>query len=361
MEAPPTLKRSPLHASHLDLGARLVEFAGWEMPIQYGGILQEHRAVRESAGMFDISHMGEFLVRGETAGAWLDRMLTNRASALAPGEGQYTLLLNESGGVIDDLILYRLEPSLYYAVVNASKVEEDFRWMDRHRPEEVDLLDESGATAAIAVQGPDSERIFHNVFGSSMPERNRIVSVGSGLAAGTGYTGEAGFELFVSATRVREVWDELFAAGVMPCGLGARDTLRLEACYPLNGNDLSPDRTPLEAGLKPFVDLGKEAFIGKEALIRQRQEGLPSRLAAIRMTGKTPPVRPHYPVLDSEGTPVGETSSGAPSPTLGCSIALAYLPPALAKPNTPLQIEVRGRFYQGSVCKKPFYQRTSIS
>jgi len=355
----PTLKSSPLRERHLQAGARLVDFAGWEMPVQYRGILHEHQAVRERAGMFDISHMGEFMVRGATAGSWLDRVLTNTASALETGEGQYTLMLNPEGGVIDDLILYRFEPDLFYLVVNASKIDEDLAWLEQHLPDEIQLADESAATGAVAVQGPDAQSVFEKVFGGIMPAKNRIIPVGGGWAAGTGYTGEEGFELFGSATRIGEIWDQLAAAGAEPCGLGARDTLRLEACYPLNGNDLAPDRTPLEAGLKPFVALEKEDFIGKSALEEQRATGLRERLAAIKLEGKTPPLRPHYPVL-ADGEQIGETTSGALSPTLGYGIALAYLPKAHAKVGTTIEVDIRGRKYQGSVCKKPFYQRNSI-
>jgi len=354
-----TLKSSPLHQKHVEAGARLVDFAGWEMPVQYEGILHEHKAVRERVGMFDISHMGEFIVRGARAGSWLDRMLTNTASPLEPGQGQYTLMLNPEGGVIDDLILYRLEPDLFYLVVNASKVDEDFHWLERHLTDEVQLADETEATGALAVQGPEAGDAFEKLFGGIMPARNRIIAVGGGWAAGTGYTGEDGFEFFGAATRIAEIWDQLRQAGVPPCGLGARDTLRLEACFPLNGNDLSPSRSPLAAGLKRFVDLDKDDFIGKEALVRQRENGLAERLVAISMQGKTPPVRPHYPIL-ANGETLGETSSGALSPTLGHGIALAYLPTKYAKIGTAIEIDIRGRKYQGSVCKKPFYQRNSI-
>jgi aminomethyltransferase len=354
-------QRTPLYDKHVAAGGRVVDFAGWEMPVQYTGILDEHRTVRESCGVFDISHMGEFFVRGIGAVSWLDGLLTNRVARLAVGESQYSLMLNENGGVIDDLIVYRIGDTEFLLIVNAGKIDEDAAWLKTHLAEGVEFENRSVEYAALAVQGPDAGRIFELVFARPMPpERNRVLTLpaqagGRLFAVTTGYTGESGFEIVFPATEAETVWDTIVSAGVKPAGLGARDTLRLEMCYPLNGSDLSPEHTPLEAGLGFFVDFEKPAFIGRDALLRQKAEGLSVRLSAIQVQDKCPPIRSHYPVL-ANGTPVAETTSGALSPSLNCGIALAYLPFELAKVGQALEIEVRGRRYAATVVKKPFYQ-----
>jgi len=353
--------RTPLYDRHLALGGRMVDFAGWEMPVQYTGILDEHRAVREAVGMFDISHMGEFFVRGPGATAWLDSLLTNRVEKLSAGEAQYTLMLNEQGGVIDDLIVYRLGDEEYLLVVNAAKIDEDAAWLKAHGKDGISFEDRSGDYSAIAVQGPVARGVFQTVFGVALPmERNRVIHIkaagAEGFAVTTGYTGEDGFEVVIPNSAAPAIWDALAAAGAKPCGLGARDTLRLEMCYPLNGSDLSPERTPLEAGLGFFVDLTKGAFVGRGILAAQKSAGLATRLAAIAIREKSPPIRPHYPVW-ANGEAVSETCSGALSPSLGHGIAMAYLPAALAKVGQDVEIEVRGRRYKASVVKKPFLTR----
>ncbi len=352
-------QRTPLYDKHVAAGGRIVDFAGWEMPVQYTGILDEHRAVREACGVFDISHMGEFFVRGDGAAAWLDSLLTNRLARLSVGEAQYTLMLNERGGVIDDLIVYRIGESEFLLVVNAAKIDEDAAWLSSHLAAGIEFENRSDDYAALAVQGPKASEVFEKTFARALPaERNRVIHWDGLFAVTTGYTGEAGFEVLVPARQAEAVWDQLLASGAKPCGLGARDTLRLEMCYPLNGSDLSPDRTPLEAGLGFFVDLEKGDFIGRDALVVQKKDGLPVRLAAILVTEKSPPIRPHY-AVHADGQNLTETTSGALSPSLGSGIALAYLPFALAKVGQPLEIEVRGRRYAASVVKKPFYQQKS--
>ena len=353
-------RRTPLYDRHVAAGGRMVDFAGWEMPVQYSGILEEHRIVREETGIFDISHMGEFFVRGPGAPAWLESLLTNRVAKLAVGEAQYTLMLNEQGGVIDDLIVYRIGDMEFLLVVNAAKIAEDAAWMHGRLVDGIAFENRSDDFAALAVQGPLAAAVFEKFAGQSLPaERNRVIELTGGggpvFAVTTGYTGERGFEVVFPAGEADAVWDSLLSAGAKPCGLGARDTLRLEMCYPLNGSDLSPDRTPLEAGLGFFVDWEKGGFVGRDALLKQKSAGLSSRLVAIRVEEKSPPIRSHYAVF-SEGEKVGETSSGVLSPSLGCGIAMAYLPFALAKAGTALEIEVRGRRYRACVVKKPFYQ-----
>ncbi len=353
------LKHSPLEAAHLALGAKLVEFAGWFMPVQYTSIIGEHGAVRGNCGIFDISHMGQFIVSGPGAEAWLNRMLTNNISRLAPGQGQYTIMLNDNGGVIDDLIAYRTGETEYFLVVNASMIEEDFFWMAGRQPEDVTLRNESDLWAGMAIQGPLAAEIFAKACpGGTLPDRNGIATTASGaIVCRTGYTGEDGFEFFCPSADGISWWEKLLSAGASPCGLGARDTLRLEMGYPLNGNDLSPERTPIEAGLGFFCDLDKGDFIGRETLARQKAEGPALKLTALQYTDKGPPPRSHYPVVSAEGEVIGELASGALSPSLMTGIGMAYLPASYAKPGTALQIDVRGRLFSATVVKKPFYKK----
>ncbi len=353
------MKRSPLEGAHLALGARLVPFAGWNMPVQYTSIIDEHKAVRERAGIFDISHMGQFIVSGAGSCGWLNRMFTNNIAKLSPGRGQYTLMLNESGGVIDDLIAYRTGETDYFLVVNASMIEEDFFWLARHQVEDATLRNESDLWAGMAIQGPLAAETFAKACpGAELPARNGISFTADGaIVCRTGYTGEDGFEFFCPAAEGAAWWDKFLAAGAAPCGLGARDTLRLEMGYPLNGNDLSPERSPIEAGLGFFCDLDKGEFIGRETLARQKADGPSVKLTAIQYTGKGAPPRAHYPVLSEDGKTIGELASGVLSPSLMTGIAMAYLPAGYSKPGTTLQIDVRGRPFPAKVVKKPFYKR----
>ncbi len=326
------------------------------MPVQYTSILHEHAAVREKAGVFDISHMGQVFVTGENHLAWLDRMLTNRLSKLQPGEGQYTLMLNEKGGVIDDLIAYRMSEDETLLVINASMIPEDVAWLEKHLESGVTLRNESDDWAGLAIQGPDSSAAFKQLFpNDELPPRNGISKTHSGeILCRTGYTGEDGFEFFCPAQKGADFFNAFISAGAAPCGLGARDTLRLEKCFPLNGNDLSPDHSPIEAGLGFFCDLEKPDFIGRDVLLSQKQNGPERKLTAIELTEKGPPPRPHYPVLSADGETLGELSSGVLSPTLGKGIAMAYLPTAYSKPGTALKIDVRGRQFAAVTVKKPF-------
>lgn len=362
----PASKRTPLAPVHESLGARMIDFGGWWMPVQYQGIMEEHRAVRTQAGLFDISHMGEIFVTGTGAEVWLNRVLTNDVVRLADGEGHYTLLLNAQGGVIDDLLCYRLEAGHYLLLVNASKIEEDLLWLQSHADAGVEVNDQSGLWAGLALQGPNSCAVLTALLGPdfALPARNRIDSLpipnGPVLLARTGYTGEDGFEWFCPAQTAPIWWDRLLETGhpygLVPCGLGARDTLRLEAGFSLNGADLSPAHTPLEAGLSAFVKMDKGDFLGRNALATQQAAGLKHGLVALVMEGKAPPPRPHYPVFNGD-TPVGETTSGTLSPTLGQGIAMAYLPAALCAPGTRVEVEIRGRRFPALVSKRPLYRR----
>jgi aminomethyltransferase len=363
------LQKTALFAAHEKLGARLVEFGGWQMPVQYGGIVEEHKAVREAAGVFDISHMGEFFVGGAGALSFLNGLLTNDAGRLGVGQGQYTLMLNEEGGVIDDLILYRLHETEFLLVVNAAKIGEDRDWIKKQLPAGVSFTDQSASFSALALQGPKALEIARNFLGAGWPEpkRNEITRASWNcqpiLTARTGYTGEDGLELFFANEIAENFFLTLLEAGkplgLKPCGLGARDTLRLEAGLPLNGNDLSPQRTPLAAGLGAFVSLTKEEiFPGKEILQKQKNEGVEETLVAFRVREKGPPPRPHYPLYGGAER-VGEVTSGAPSPTLGAGIGLAYVRSSWAKPGTVLDLEIRGARVPVEVVKKPFYKRAA--
>jgi len=339
----------------------MVPFAGWNMPVQYAGITQEHLAVRSGCGIFDISHMGEFFVTGTKAGEWLNGLLTNNTAKLGDGQGQYTLMLNEGGGVIDDLIIYRLTADRWFLVVNASMIAEDREWMTGRLEAGVELKDESAKYAGMAIQGPNAPKVFAAITeGAELPPRNGILEMktahGTIMVCRTGYTGEDGFELFCPAADGGWWWNAAVEAGAVPCGLGARDTLRLEVGYPLNGNDLSPARTPLEGGLGFFVDMEKSDFTGRTVLAIQKAGGVPSKLAGIRMGEKSPPPRAHYAVFHN-GQQVGELCSGGVSPSLGCGIGMAYLPPAVAAIGTAVEIDIRGKRWPAEVVKKPFYRK----
>lgn len=353
------LKRSPLDELHREAGGRMVPFAGWEMPVMYQSILEEHRAVREAVGQFDISHMGQLFVEGEGAEEWLNGLLTNNVSALEDGQGQYTFLLNEQGGVIDDLILYRIGEGSYFLVVNAACLAIDLAWFGKHAVEGVSLRNESDKLAGIAVQGPSAIDVFSRVFGGRcLPSRNGIDVLSTDgqevWVCRTGYTGEDGFEFFCSSGSAERWWEEFAEAGAKPCGLGARDSLRLEKCFPLNGSDLSPERTPIEAGLGFFVKLDKGDFTGSEVLQKQKEEKPAERLAAILCDEKGAPPRPGYTVLDAEGEEIGTLSSGVLSPSLGLGIGMAYLPLAQAVVGTEVFIAARGKKMPAKIVKKPF-------
>ena len=358
-----TIHQTPIAPLHSDLGAKMVPFAGWNMPVQYTSIIDEHTAVREDVGIFDISHMGQFFLEGEGAEEWLNSILTNNVAKLDIGEGQYTIMLNEEGGVIDDLIIYREAQGRVFLVVNASKIEEDFAWMSQHLPEGVKLANESGQWAAMAVQGPRAAALFSQLFPSQpLPARNGMAKWShegeSLMVCSTGYTGEEGFEFFCPSERGSHWFKSFVDAGAKPCGLGARDSLRLEVCYPLNGSDLSSSHTPLEAGLGFFCDLEKEGgFIGSDILRKQKSKGLERRLVALEYTGRGAPPRSHYGVFSKEGDQIAELTSGVLSPSLRTGIAMAYLPVAHAKVGNLVDVDVRGRRFEAKVVKKPFYKK----
>jgi aminomethyltransferase len=355
------LKHTPLRDVHVASGARMVSFGGWEMPVQYTGILDEHTAVRSAVGLFDISHMGEFVLAGKGAMASANRLFTNDVRACAVGQAQYTLMCNPRGGVIDDLILYHVRPDFLYLVVNAGNIDADFGWIDRHRGADTDLKNESDHTGALALQGPHAVAVIPEA--ADIPHFHAGMRTFGGVecfVARTGYTGEDGFELFCNADLVVKLWNDLLHRGhkhgIKPCGLGARDTLRLEMCYPLHGQDITSETTPIEAGLGRYVALDKDDFIGRNVLATQRSQGVGRKLVAFKTTEKCPPPRPHYPLL-RDGRRIGETTSGTLSPSLGVGIGMGYVEPGSAAVDTSIQVEIRGRPYAAVTCKKPLFNR----
>jgi aminomethyltransferase len=344
-----TLQRTPLYDRHVALGARMVPFAGWEMPVQYEGVIAEHRAVRTDCGVFDVSHMGELEVEGPRAHEFLQGVLSNDLDRVEPGGAQYTLLTNERGGIVDDLIAYRLEPFRYLLIVNASNREPDFEWIKARELRGSDVRDVSDEYALLAVQGPRSlERLGLPPAKPFTWEMGEIDGVEC-MVNRTGYTGEAGVELAVMADDAGELWDAVLARGATPCGLAARDTLRLEVCYPLHGNDISPETDAISAGLGWVCALDKE-FTGVEELRRIKERGPARRLAAFVMEEKAVP-RQGMAIVEG-----GEVTSGSHSPMLDVGIGMGYVERGLAEPETPITIDVRGRERKARVVKKPIYR-----
>ena len=374
------MKRTALFPTHQKLGARLIDFGGWEMPVQYTSIVEEHLAVRNAAGIFDISHMGEVTAAGAAAADFLSHVLTNDIRQLAPGEGQYTLMCNPRGGVIDDLYAYRLSDEVYLLVINASRIEPDVAWLQAQAADfagsgELRLTDASHNYAAVAVQGPRVSEFINDCFPGASISAMRVNAVTDlkknqiggfkfenhcVLVSRTGYTGEDGFEIVGSDEAILHVWDKVLSVGrpfgIKPCGLGARDTLRTEVCYPLYGHELDEDTTPIEAGLGFFVALNKGEFVGHPVLAEQKANGTKKKLVAFRMGEKSAPPRPHYPIW-AGGVSVGIVTSGTQSPSLGIGIGLGYVPPELAKSQTRIEIEIRGKHFAAVVVPKPIYRK----
>jgi aminomethyltransferase len=368
------LKRTPLFAVHQKAGARLVPFGGWEMPVQYSSIVDEHLAVRRAAGLFDISHMGEVRVSGAAATDFLNGLLTNDIRKVPVGGGQYTLMCNERGGVIDDLYAYRLGEQNYLLVINASRIDDDFAWMQKEAADIVKLENASDRFGAIALQGPKTRDFITACFpGPALSgtmvrhaeelKKNQVAAFEFRMAdvfvARTGYTGEDGFEIIAAAELMEDLWKHVMAQGhahcLQPAGLGARDTLRTEACYPLYGHELDENTTPIEAGVGFFVALDKGDFMGRAVLAEQKEKGPARKCVAFKMTDKSAPPRPHYPIwINNEKA--GEVTSGTQSPSLNAGIGLGYVPSAHAKPGTKIEIEIRGKRAPAEVVPKPIYR-----
>ena len=360
-----SLKRTPLYDRHREAGAKIVDFAGWEMPVQYTGVIEEHRAVRTAAGLFDVSHMGEVRVRGAGAQAFLQRLTPNDVSRLVPGRAHYSGLLTDRATYVDDILIYRLAADDFLVVVNASNAERDFEWIAAQAlggGEDVEVIDESDRYALLALQGPKALEMLAPL---AAPDVSGLKYYGfaEGTVAGvpalisrTGYTGEDGFELYLAPEDAPEVWRRLVEAGAVPAGLGARDTLRLEAAMALYGHEIDDTTTPFEAGLSWVVKLDKGEFLGRDALVAQKAAGIPRKLVGFEGQGRGT-ARQGHPVV-SEGGTVGVVTSGTWSPTFEKALGLAYVPPEMAAPGTPLAIEVRGKALPAVVVEIPFYKRS---
>lgn len=358
------IRQTCLHDSHLALGAQMSPFAGFDMPIQYAGITPEHLAVRNSVGMFDVSHMGEIFISGPDAERYVNHIFTNNISGYAPGKILYGMMLYPDGGCVDDLLVYReFEPDSFLLVVNAANIEKDYDWMlQQQNGFDVRIDNRSDVWGQIAVQGPEAEKTVLDVLGLSCAKDlgfyeycnsqwngNRLI------VSRTGYTGEDGFELYATTADTKEIWDILLKAGVPPCGLGCRDTLRFEAGLPLYGDELSAEISPIEAGLGMFCKLDKAEFIGREALVAQKELGTERKLVGIEIEDRAIP-RHGYPVELEDGTQVGEVTTGYHSISLDRSICFALVKSEYAKLDTQLWIHIRKKTFPGKVVKKRFYQ-----
>ena len=354
------MKRTALYECHREGGARFVDFGGWEMPVQYTGIQREHHAVRDHAGLFDVSHMGEVFVTGADAIGAVNTLITNDLEKIADGQACYTAMCMPSGGIVDDLVVYRFSREKVLICVNASNREKDFEWISRHLPEGATATDESDAYAQIALQGPASESLLSQLTEVNLSEIGRYwfcegeVAGASCIISRTGYTGEDGFELYLSSDHGADVWRALLALENPPalCGLGARDTLRLEYKYALYGNDIDETTTPLEACLGWLTKLDKPFFIGQEALRQQKEAGIPRALVAFKMLGRAIP-RQGYKLLNESGEEVGVVTSGTKSPSFEVGVGLGYVPRAMRKVGTRLKVQVRSRVEDAEIVRLP--------
>ncbi len=373
MTAPPnTIKHTPLHDVHVALGARMMAFGGFDMPVQYTSIVEEHLAVREAAGLFDVSHMGEVFVRGPRAFDFVQRLVTNDAATLYDGRAMYTVMCTPEGGVVDDLLVYRLAQDRYLLVVNAANVEKDFAWMQANNPMQAELVNASDEIALLAVQGPRAVAVVQKLTDVPLdeiayyhfvePPAGAFMGCRNAILSRTGYTGEPGLEIYCEAARAEAVWNALLEAGrdegLKPAGLGARDTLRLEAGFCLYGNDLTEAINPYEAGLGWITKPDKGDFIGREALLAVKQAGPARRLVGFVMQERGIP-RHDYPLLSAEGEEIGVVTSGSQSPVLQQGIGLGYVPndPAYTTPGALLAVSVRGRAVPARVVKPPFHKK----
>lgn len=363
------LRRTPLFEAHRALGARIVPFAGFEMPVHYTSILLEHAAVRTAAGLFDVSHMGEIHLSGPGAVAFVERLVSCPVASLAPGRIRYGLLCNEEGGVVDDVTVYRLAADRLFLCVNASNIEKDYRWIVRHAPDDARVEDRSDRFGLLALQGPVAATVLGRLTDLAVGAMKRFTFVegavagASALVSRTGYTGSDGFEIYLDAGETERVFHALLDAGkplgLVPCGLGARDTLRLEAALPLYGHELDDTTSPLEAGLDRFVKRAQGGFLGAEAIERRAAQPATRRLAGFVVEGRGV-ARAEHPIVHG-GARVGVVTSGAPSPTLGKPIGLGYVPPALATPGTEIEIAITGgareRAVAARIVETPFWKK----
>ena len=358
------LKKTCLYDSHVALGAKMSPFAGFMMPIQYSSITEEHNAVRHAVGMFDVSHMGEIFVSGPDAEKFVNHIFTNEIRGFEPGKVLYGMMLHQDGGVVDDLLVYReFEPDHFLLVVNAANIDKDYEWiLAQTEGYDVKVVNDSDNWGQIAVQGPGAEKVVTEVLGLAEAAELTFYTYYEAqwnghrmVVSRTGYTGEDGFELYTTCEDIREIWKILLDNGVVPCGLGCRDTLRFEAGLPLYGDELSDTITPIEAGLGMFCKLDKEEFIGKDVVAKQKAEGTERKLVGIELEDKAIP-RATYPVETEDGTQVGVVTTGYHSISLEKSICFAMVQTAYSKLDTPLWIRIRKKVFPGKVVKKRFYQ-----
>lgn len=362
-------KRTCLYDKHVALGALISPFGGFDMPIQYTNIVDEHQAVRQHCGVFDVSHMGEVLVSGKDAERYVNHIFTNDVRGIPNGKILYGMMCYEYGGVVDDLLVYKKADDCFFLVINASNIDKDWTWIQQQaKGFDVTLEHQSDQYGELAIQGPEAEQVMEKVLGipckelvfytfkSYSPTNSHQLPSTPILISRTGYTGEDGFEVYASAAYINDCWDKLMAAGVKPCGLGCRDTLRFEVGLPLYGDELSEDITPIMAGLGIFVKLDKEEFIGKEALAKQKAEGAPKKLVGIELNDKAIP-RHGYAVLNREGEPIGEVTTGYHTISTDKSVCMALIDTQYAKLDTDLQIQIRKKVFPGKVVKKQFYTK----
>jgi aminomethyltransferase len=362
-------KKTCLYDKHVALGALISPFGGFDMPIQYTNIVDEHQAVRQHCGVFDVSHMGEVLVTGKDAERYVNHIFTNDVRNIPNGKILYGMICYEHGGVVDDLLVYKMTDDRFFLVINASNIDKDWAWIQQQaKGFDVTLEHQSDQYGELAIQGPEAEQVMEEVLGipckelvfytfkSYTPTNSHQLPSTPILISRTGYTGEDGFEIYASAEYINECWDKLIAAGVKPCGLGCRDTLRFEVGLPLYGDELSEDITPIMAGLGIFVKLDKEEFIGKEALAKQKAEGASKKLVGIELNDKAIP-RHGYAVLNREGEPIGEVTTGYHTISTDKSVCMALIDAQYAKLDTDLQIQIRKKVFPGKVVKKQFYNK----
>jgi len=350
------VRRTPLYEAHRRLGARMVPFAGWDMPVQYAGILDEARSVRRRAGIFDVSHMGRYVLSGTGALATLDRVMSNAIADVEPGMARYTLLPNATGGIVDDIIVYRIAPEQYLAVANAANAEADGAWLHEHAAPSTSIEDHTAATAAIAVQGPAAVELVARLYDPALAEAPRFSVVERGGARGawlfcrTGYTGEDGFEIVAPAGDAERLWAELREAGATPCGLGARDVLRTEAGYPLYGHEIDADTSPVDAGLMWAVRLDGRDFVGRDAIAARRVAGPTRSLVGVVVAGRVVP-RQGYTLYRCQEV-AGTVTSGVFSPQRECGVGLAYVSRPHGRSGTALELEVRGTRHAATVVSR---------
>ncbi|MHA6697561.1 glycine cleavage system aminomethyltransferase GcvT [Chryseobacterium sp. A301] len=358
------MKRTPLFDTHVSLGAKMVPFAGFEMPVQYSGLTQEHFAVRESVGLFDVSHMGQFFVEGKEAKDLLQKVTTNNLELIENGKAQYTCLPNAEGGIIDDLIVYKMNDEKYFVVVNASNIEKDFEHIQSHNQFEATLTNASDQMALIAIQGPKAKETLQKVTGvdlSTLPyysfTQGEVAGVKDVIISNTGYTGSGGYELYFQNKDAVALWTALSEAGsefgILPCGLGARDTLRLEKGFCLYGNDIDDTTSPLEAGLGWITKLDKGDFVAKDKIAALKANGITRKLVGFEMQEKAIP-RHDYPVVDKDGNTIGKVTSGTMSPMKKVGIGLAYVEIAHSKIDSEIFIQIRNKSVSAKVVKTPF-------